>query len=107
MDGVAHITNEIAETEPHWNESLTQWFLQGLETPGICMIAVNANTIKYWHNEKNFGNCRDGPAAKCGTNSWSNNKSPQIEGFYFGNCRDDYREFELFGGCGVDKQILI
>lgn len=54
LDGIAHITNEMADMEPHWNESLTQWFLQGLETPGICMIVVNANTIKYWHNEKNI-----------------------------------------------------
>lgn len=54
LDGVAHISKEKAEMEPHWNESLTQWFLQGLDTPGICMIVVKANMIKYWHNEKNI-----------------------------------------------------
>lgn len=54
LDGVAHITKEKADMEPHWNESLTQWFLQGLDTAGICMIVVQANMIKYWHNEKNI-----------------------------------------------------
>jgi len=54
LDGKAHISTEKSEMKPHWNESLTQWFLEGLDTPGVCMISVNAHTIKYWHNEKNI-----------------------------------------------------
>lgn len=54
LNGKAHISSDRAEMEPHWNDSLTQWFLQGLDTPGLCMIVVKASTVKYWHNEKNI-----------------------------------------------------
>jgi general stress protein 26 len=53
LDGKAHISRDKADMKAHWNDSLTHWFMQGLDTPGICMIVIIANNIKYWHNEKN------------------------------------------------------
>jgi general stress protein 26 len=54
LDGKAHISKDKTDMESHWNDALTQWFLEGVDTPGICMIVVTANNIKYWHNEKNI-----------------------------------------------------
>lgn len=48
--GRAKIIRSKTAMETHWVPSLNQWFKQGIDTPGVVMIAVKARTIKYWHN---------------------------------------------------------
>ena len=35
----------------HWDKSLDRWFPQGIDTPGMVMIEVDANRIHYWDGE--------------------------------------------------------
>ena len=48
MSGKARIINSKEVLAEHWVPSLNQWFEQGLDTPGVVMIIVKANKIKYW-----------------------------------------------------------
>jgi general stress protein 26 len=36
----------------HWVKSLNRWFEDGVETPGIIMIHVKADHIKFWQKEE-------------------------------------------------------
>lgn len=36
----------------HWVKSLERWFKEGIDTPGIIILHVQAITIKYWHKEQ-------------------------------------------------------
>lgn len=45
----AKIIKTRAKMEPHWNKDLEIWFEDGLDTPGIAMIEVQASHIKYWY----------------------------------------------------------
>lgn len=36
----------------HWQKSLNRWFKDGVDTPGIIMIHVKAESAKYWHKEE-------------------------------------------------------
>ena len=47
--GKAKIIKSKSMMEEHWVDSLNEWFKQGVETPGVVMIMVKANKIKYWH----------------------------------------------------------
>lgn len=46
--GKADVTRSREKMEEHWVAELEQWFEEGLDTPGIAMISVNARHIKYW-----------------------------------------------------------
>jgi len=52
VTGQASLTNAREEMQGHWVESLNQWFERGLDTPGVVMISVKADRIKYWQNEE-------------------------------------------------------
>lgn len=47
--GKARIIKSKTAMEEHWVPSLNEWFKDGVETPGVVMIAVKARKIKYWH----------------------------------------------------------
>ncbi|MCD9856748.1 pyridoxamine 5'-phosphate oxidase family protein [Epilithonimonas sp. JDS] len=34
-----------------WMDDLDQWFPEGIDTPGICLIKVTADNVKFWHKE--------------------------------------------------------
>lgn len=50
VEGRATVTEHRPTMQPHWTPDLGQWFEQGLDTPGLCMIRVAALRIAYWQN---------------------------------------------------------
>ena len=52
VDGKARLIKDKKMWQQHWDASLDNWFPQGIETPGIVLIAVKANHIKYWNKYK-------------------------------------------------------
>ena len=52
VKGKARIIKSKSMMEKHWVPSLESWFSDGLETPGLTMVAVKAETIHYWANNK-------------------------------------------------------
>lgn len=48
--GEAELIRDRAEMKDHWQESLEQWFEDGIDTPGIVMIRVRGQRVKYWQN---------------------------------------------------------
>lgn len=49
--GKAKLIRSRATMEQHWVPSLKKWFQQGLDTPGILMIHVKGNRVRYWQGE--------------------------------------------------------
>lgn len=49
--GTATIVKDADTLKDKWVDNLLQWFPEGVETPGICLIKVSANRIKFWDNE--------------------------------------------------------
>jgi general stress protein 26 len=52
MAGKASLIRSRAKMEEHWIGELTQWFKEGLDTPGIVMIQVESSLIRYWEGEE-------------------------------------------------------
>lgn len=52
VTGKAKLTKDPEQMAEHWNDSLNQWFKDGVETKGVVMIKVKARRIKYWQNEE-------------------------------------------------------
>jgi general stress protein 26 len=50
--GKAKVIKDRRFMEDHWNKDLEIWFKKGLDTPGLAMIHVKANSIKYWHGRE-------------------------------------------------------
>ncbi len=48
VSGEAELIQERHTMERHWQAGLDKWFKQGLATPGLTLIQVNAKHIKYW-----------------------------------------------------------
>lgn len=46
--GRSKIVNDKAKMQELWFDELSQWFPQGLETPGICLIQVIAERVHLW-----------------------------------------------------------
>jgi len=49
--GTASLIRHKPTMQQHWVPSLNQWFPQGLDTPGVVLVRVQASRIKYWHGE--------------------------------------------------------
>lgn len=54
VSGTAEIVHDRAKAEELWNPILQAWFTDGLDTPGLTLIKVHADTAEYW----------DGPSSK-------------------------------------------
>jgi len=52
ISGQAELIREESALEEHWVPELDRWFPQGTRTPGIVMIKVTGERIKYWQNEE-------------------------------------------------------
>ena len=48
VSGTAEPVQDEAKAEELWNPLLKAWFPEGLETPGLILIKVHANTADYW-----------------------------------------------------------
>ena len=51
ISGKAEVTREKDEMKEHWQDQLSAWFEDGLDTEGLAMITVKAKRIKYWQGE--------------------------------------------------------
>lgn len=49
--GTASLIRHKPTLQQHWVPSLNQWFPQGIDTPGVVLVRVQASRIKYWHGE--------------------------------------------------------
>ncbi|MGP7797131.1 pyridoxamine 5'-phosphate oxidase family protein [Sphingomonas sp. CLY1604] len=48
VEGQASLIHDKAEFEAHWTKDLDRYFPDGIDTPGIVMIKVHADRIRYW-----------------------------------------------------------
>jgi general stress protein 26 len=51
VEGRAEIIRDRTAFAAHWNPDLEVWFEQGVDTPGLVMLKVHAQRIKYWRGE--------------------------------------------------------
>lgn len=51
VEGTAKLLREKVAFEEHWTPDLDAWFENGVDTPGLVLIKVEADRIKIW--EKN------------------------------------------------------
>ncbi|WP_145007836.1 pyridoxamine 5'-phosphate oxidase family protein [Pseudomonas oryzihabitans] len=52
IDGRAELIRDQAQFEAHWTKSLERWFPQGTDTPGMILIKVQAERVRYWDGEE-------------------------------------------------------
>lgn len=53
IEGRATLIRDRAEFEAHWTKDLDIWFPDGIDTPGIVLIKVQANEVEYWDGSDN------------------------------------------------------
>lgn len=51
VEGEARLVKDKAKFAEHWDKSLERWFEQGVDTPGLALIEVEARRIHYWDGE--------------------------------------------------------
>ena len=51
VEGEARLVKDKAKFAEHWDKSLDRWFEQGVDTPGLTLIEVEARRIHYWDGE--------------------------------------------------------
>lgn len=49
VEGRAELIRDKAQFEAHWTKDLDRWFEQGVDTPDVVMIRVEAQRIHYWN----------------------------------------------------------
>lgn len=48
VEGHARLVKDKLLFAKHWRDELDTWFRQGIDTPGLTMIEVEAKRIHYW-----------------------------------------------------------
>ena len=48
VEGTAALIQDKAAFADHWTKDLDRYFPEGIDTPGIMMIRVDAKAIRYW-----------------------------------------------------------
>ena len=51
VEGRAKLLRDKASLQEHWSKGLEQWFKEGVDTPGIVLIQVEATRVHYWDGE--------------------------------------------------------
>lgn len=51
VQGEARVLHDKRVMKDHWREELRQWFEDGLDTPGIALLRVDAKRIQWWGEE--------------------------------------------------------
>jgi general stress protein 26 len=51
VSGVAALIEDKAAFADHWTKDLDRYFPDGIDTPGVVMIRVDAKAIRYWEGE--------------------------------------------------------
>lgn len=50
--GEASIVKQKNLLAEKWLDELNRWFPQGVDTPGICLIKVQANRVQFWDRDE-------------------------------------------------------
>lgn len=50
--GKGEIIKDREVLKEKWIDGLEQWFPEGIDTPGICLIKVSAKQVRFWHKEE-------------------------------------------------------
>ncbi|MEV5967119.1 pyridoxamine 5'-phosphate oxidase family protein [Kribbella sp. NPDC051952] len=50
VSGTAEIVHDQAKAEELWSAPLKTWFPEGLDTPGLTLIKVHADSAEYWES---------------------------------------------------------
>lgn len=48
VEGRATLIEDKAQFDAHWTKDLDRYFPQGIDTPGVVMIVVRSDRIRYW-----------------------------------------------------------
>jgi general stress protein 26 len=48
LEGRAELIQDKARFADHWTKDLDRWFKEGIDTPGLTLIKVNATRLHYW-----------------------------------------------------------
>ena len=48
MEGTAELIHDQSRFSEHWPEDLEKWFSEGVDTPGLLLIKVKADRVRYW-----------------------------------------------------------
>ncbi len=52
VEGTALLSHDKGEFAAHWAKAMDDWFPQGIDTPGIVLIRVQATRIAWWKGEE-------------------------------------------------------
>jgi len=52
VEGTATLIRDKAPMREHWSPDLDKWFEDGIDTPDIVMIQVDATRVHYWEGEE-------------------------------------------------------
>lgn len=52
VEGHATLIRDKAAFAEHWTKDIDRWFAQGIDTPGLVLIKVQATRIHYWAGEE-------------------------------------------------------
>ncbi|KQR93332.1 hypothetical protein ASG01_09040 [Chryseobacterium sp. Leaf180] len=50
--GTASVVKDKQVLEEKWVSGLDQWFPEGVDTPGICLLKVTADRVVFWHKDE-------------------------------------------------------
>ena len=48
IEGRAELIRDKAEFAEHWTKDLDEWFKEGIDTPGLVLVKVEAQRLHYW-----------------------------------------------------------
>ncbi len=51
VEGRARLVRDKARFAEHWDKDLDRWFDQGVDTPGLVLIEIEARRVHYWDGE--------------------------------------------------------
>ena len=51
VEGEARVIKDKARFAEHWTPGLDRWFKQGVDTPGLTLLEIDARRIHYWDGE--------------------------------------------------------
>lgn len=50
--GTATVVKDKETLQEKWVDGLEQWFPEGIDTPGICLLKVSAKRVTFWHKDE-------------------------------------------------------
>ncbi|WP_294217937.1 pyridoxamine 5'-phosphate oxidase family protein [uncultured Chryseobacterium sp.] len=50
--GTATVVKDKETLQEKWVDGLEQWFPEGIDTPGICLLKVSAKQVTFWHKDE-------------------------------------------------------